>query len=99
VAIYVATMPDAVGVAWLIERACEAADVRGASGIPPGVELVRRGDGSADWLFILNHSPAEVEVPLERPGVDILSGKQCADSVMLPPAGVTIVRSEEPGGR
>ncbi|MEU4694213.1 beta-galactosidase [Actinoplanes sp. NPDC023714] len=43
-------------------------------GVPPGVEAVRRGP----LLFLLNHNPSAVTVPLPEPAVDVLTGSSVA---------------------
>ena len=67
-----------------------------ARGGAPGVEIVRRhGDGGRSWLFVLNHTPAPAVI--EVSGVELLSGRQAAGQLEVPPGGVAVVR-EPPVG-
>ncbi len=54
---------------------------------------MRRTHDSQLWQFVLNHSDEPVEVRLDRPGLDILSGSWLGGTVRLAPQGVAIVRS------
>jgi hypothetical protein len=56
------------------------------------VELVRRTDGTRTWLFALNYSGAEVKVPLDGPGYDLLSKMKMEESLHLAPMQVAIVQ-------
>jgi hypothetical protein len=38
---------------------------------PTGVEIVRRAGDSGTWTFVLNHSDAAVEVPLDGGSVRV----------------------------
>jgi beta-galactosidase len=92
-AIYMATTPDEAGLAWVVARACEAAAVPPAPGASSAVETIRRTDGTRTWLFALNHSADAVEVPLDGPGVELLSGQRVEGSVRVGPVDVAIVRA------
>lgn len=96
-AMYVGTMPDGPGLGWLIDRACETADVRVAVGSPPGVETMRRTNGRQDWLFVLNHTCEPVDVTIDDPGIDILGGGSWAGSVRVAPTDLAIIRSDRTG--
>ena len=83
---YAATLPDADGMRALLDDVLDDASVSGALAEPvPGVEAVRRGE----WLFLVNHGPAEVSVAVE--GVDILGGGEPTAVQVLAPLGVAIV--------
>lgn len=90
---YVGTLPDAKGIAWLLEQACNEAGVQPVLSKPTeGVEVVRRTNGQQSWLFVLNHCNEKVEIPLEKPGLDLLTQKMIAGSLGLDPASVTIIQ-------
>jgi beta-galactosidase len=92
IAFYVGTVPDASGMDWLIEEICKTAAVKPiAQSSPAGVELVRRSNGSQSWLFALNHSSEEVEIPLDQPGDEILSNTKLDRTLHLGPMDVAIV--------
>jgi beta-galactosidase len=90
-AIYMATMPDDAGLAWVVGKACEAAGVGPTAGASSLVEIVRRQDGQRSWLFVLNHSDEAVEIPLDRPGTELLSGRDVAGLLHVDPVDVAIV--------
>jgi beta-galactosidase len=95
-AFYLATMPDEAGLAWLMARACHAAGVAGGTGGASSVEVVRRTARGRSWLFIINHAGAPVDVPLDAPGVDLVTGAPVEALVHVPPLDLAIVRIEEP---
>ncbi len=55
---YLATSPDPETLSALLVQAASEAGVAPAADVPPGVEVVRRGDR----LFVLNHTDADVTV-------------------------------------
>ncbi|MFJ5613156.1 beta-galactosidase [Streptomyces sp. NPDC093221] len=63
-------------------------------GLPAGVEAVRRhSDDGRAYLFLLNHSPAEVRVPVR--GHDLLASRALpSEGAVLPPASAVVVREE-----
>jgi beta-galactosidase len=90
---YVGTVPDANGMDWLVEQVCRTADVKPVvSNVPAGVEVLRRVNGTSSWLFLLNHSAAQVSVTLEGKGQDLLTGRQVNGSIEIEPAGAAIVQ-------
>jgi len=90
---YVGTVPDKDGMEWLLGQACKEAGVKAVvSNIPEGVEVLHRANGSASWLFVLNHSGENINVPIEHHGQDLLTGKQINGSVELEPTGVAIIQ-------
>jgi len=91
-AYYVGTMPDLAGLTWLIRRACATAGIEFGPELPAAVEVVRRSSGPDTWQFILNYTTDPVELPLERPGTEVLSAATVARSVRVGPLDVAIVR-------
>jgi len=86
---YVGTRPDEPGLDALLREVCAGAGVRPAvAGLPPGVEAVRRGD----VLFLLNHGERPVDVALEGPCVDLLSGARLDGAVALARFGAAALR-------
>ena len=59
-------------------------------GLPAGVEVVRRSDGEASWLFVVNHEERDVE--LAATGTEQLSGARCGA------AGARRGRADPPRG-
>jgi beta-galactosidase len=92
-AFYVGTVPDPAGMDWLMDQACTTADIKPViPDSPNGVELVRRTNGTQTWLFALNYSNEEVNVPLVQPGYEVLSGKSIDTSLRLGPTDIAIVQ-------
>jgi beta-galactosidase len=93
---YVGTAPDAPGMDWLIEHICKTSGIRAiAPNMPAGVELLRRANGNASWLFVLNHSGETAKIPLEKNGRDLLTGSQVNGSISLESTGVAIIQFDK----
>ncbi|WP_224280860.1 beta-galactosidase [Streptomyces sp. LS1784] len=61
--------------------------------LPAGVEATRRhADDGTGYLFLLNHGPHELRVPLPTPGTDLLTGTEAAGAVTLAPLGAAVIR-------
>ncbi|MEV0345185.1 beta-galactosidase [Nonomuraea sp. NPDC050680] len=89
VAWYVATVPEADGLAELTARVLADAEVTGAlPELPPGVEAVRRGP----VLFVLNHGDETRRVPIPYPAEDLLTGSTADGMVTLAPRAVVALR-------
>ncbi|MGP4112448.1 beta-galactosidase [Streptomyces sp. 4N509B] len=85
---YVSTLPERPALRALLARAAHAAGVRPVlPGLPPGLEAVRRGQS----LFLLNHRPEQVTVPLHHPHTDLLTGHVHAAEVTLDRHGVAVL--------
>jgi beta-galactosidase len=82
VAWYLATRLDPAA---MLSRACAEAGVEPVlPGLPEGVEAVRRRGADGDYLFVLNHTDAPVDVA----GTDLLGG-----TGPVPAGGVAVIRS------
>jgi beta-galactosidase len=90
---YVGTRLDHAGMAWLVDMATTGAVIILPGPLPPGVEAVRRVAKGTSFLFLLNHSAETVDVKLEAPGLELLSGQK-TDAVQLLPRDVAVVREE-----
>jgi beta-galactosidase len=89
----VGTVPDPCGMEWLLEHACRTAGIDSVlSNAPAGVELVNRTNGIQTWLFALNYSGETVRLPLDQPGVEVLSGTKLDGAFQLGPMDVAIIR-------
>lgn len=92
-AFYVGTAPERSGMDWLMDQACQAAGIKPV--LPnsfAGVEFVRRTHGVQTWLFALNYSGEEVNVPLGQLGYEVLSGTQLGRSLRLGPGDVAVIQ-------
>lgn len=94
VAYYVGTRPAAAGMAWVLDRACRDAGVEGVASVPEGVEVVRRQSASTTLLYLLNHRHTPVEIALEAPAHDLLTGQDISGTFTLGPQGVAILTRE-----
>lgn len=88
---YLGTRPDVPFLARLLARVCREAGIAGIPA-PEGVEAVRRVDGATSILFALNHTTAPVDLPLERPGRDLLTGALYGSVVPLGPRDAVVLR-------
>jgi beta-galactosidase len=91
------------GVAWYVstqleDEAYEALvgkAVRGAGlkrpDLPDGVEMIRRRARETTWTVLINHSEAEVAVPIA--GFELLSGTEVVSPLMLAAGGQAVVRA------
>ncbi|MFE7549665.1 beta-galactosidase [Streptomyces gardneri] len=94
---YVSTRLDAASLDAIVAAACEDAGVAARAALPRDVEVVRRaGDGGQQYLFALNHSAEDTEVPLDGSGTELLGGTAGGtpvDGKLTVPAGaVRVVR-------
>jgi len=90
---YLGTELDPVGLSWVMERLLRETGVQRPEGLPEGVELTRRTDGTHTWFFVLNFSdkPVEVKLPADG-GADLISGAPVAGQLKLEPRGVAVVQ-------
>jgi beta-galactosidase len=89
---YVSTRLDFESWSRWLAFVAEVAGVRPVrAGLPPGVEVVVRRDGERAWLFALNHTGAEQDVPAD--GVDLLTGSTVTGSVRIPAGGAAVLRT------
>lgn len=87
---YLATRLDAAGTAGLVAQLLETAGVQPVVAVPAGVEAVRRVSDAGSWLFLLNHSDAEVSV--RTSGFDLVAGQQVDGAARIGAGGVAVVR-------
>ncbi|MEH0985600.1 beta-galactosidase [Micromonospora sp. CPCC 205556] len=89
---YVGARLDEAATGRLVARLIAEAGVRPPVEAPSGVEVVRRRAGERSWLFVLNHTDAEVR--LDVTGVELLGGAHCAGDLVVPAGEVAVVREE-----
>ncbi|MBM0231248.1 beta-galactosidase [Micromonospora sp. STR1_7] len=89
---YVGTRLDEPATDRLVARLVDEAAVRPAAPAPSGVEVVRRRDGERTWLFVINHTGAEIRLPAA--GVELLTGARCAGELTVPAGEVAVVRED-----
>ncbi|MGK5443514.1 beta-galactosidase [Micromonospora sp. URMC 105] len=89
---YVGTRLDEAATDRLVARLLAEAGARPPVVAPAGVEVVRRRAGERSWLFVVNHTDAEVR--LDVTGTELLGGARCAGELRVPAGEVAVVREE-----
>lgn len=54
--------------------------------------MVRRTGESGTFLFAVNHTGTDTEVPLDTPGTELLTGERAAGRLAVPGGAVRVVR-------
>ncbi|MDQ1464682.1 MAG: beta-galactosidase, partial [Actinomycetota bacterium] len=90
VAHYVTTFRDVATNRRFLRAVCDEAGVDGPIIAAAGVEAVRRRAGAASYLFVINHTDQEVEVPAT--GHELLTGAQIGGDLVVAAGGVAVVR-------
>lgn len=89
---YVSTRLGPDGLDALIGCAAEDAALAPRAELPRDVEVVRRSGETGSYLFAINHTAADVKVPLETPGTELLTGERAAGRLAVPAGAVRVVR-------
>jgi beta-galactosidase len=90
-----ALMGDAATAAGLLPASAAPADAGDAA--PPGVSVLRRRDGRGrSWRFAFNHGTVAATLP--ACGLDLITGREIAGVLGLPPDGIAVIR-EGPSGQ
>jgi beta-galactosidase len=92
---YLGTSLGQDGLAWLVDLVCQDAGLQMVDGMPPGVEMTRRSDGTHTWLFMLNYSDKTVQLELPANGIDLVTGVQAKGTLQLGRNGVAIIQLAE----
>ncbi|MEV0722299.1 beta-galactosidase [Micromonospora purpureochromogenes] len=92
---YVGTRLDEAATDRLVGRLLAEAGARPPVAAPSGVEVVRRRDGDRSWLFVINHTDADVQ--LDVTGTELLGGARCTGELRVPAGEVAVVREEHAG--
>ncbi|WP_346535640.1 beta-galactosidase [Micromonospora sp. DPT] len=87
---YVGTRLDEAATDRLVARLLAEAGARPPVAAPAGVEVVRRRNGDRSWLFVVNHTDAEVR--LDATGTELLGGARCTGELRVPAGEVAVVR-------
>jgi beta-galactosidase len=88
---YLGTRPDERYTRLLLGQICRETGVSAPLEALSGVEVVRRKTEGTSFLFVLNHNVESVEVRLDQPVQDLLTGKVHDESLTLDPLGVAVV--------
>jgi beta-galactosidase len=93
-ALYLGTLPDRATLARLVERACRHAGLELRTGLPLGVEAVRRGE----YLFLISHVDRPVELDLGAKRLDLLTGAMVGPLAVLAPRDALVLAHDSQGG-
>lgn len=97
---YLATQLDPAAMTRILKEVTSAAGVHPVlPDLPEGVEATARhaAEGTT-YHVLLNHSPAEVEVPLPEPMTDLVTRGDPADRLALPRRGVAVATPRPAAG-
>jgi beta-galactosidase len=92
---YLATLPEPTAYRELLGRLALAAGVRPPAEVHGGdgrVEVVRRSDDRASYLFVVNHSDAAVSV--EVTGCESVTGEHVTGAMLVPAGAVRVVQEQ-----
>ncbi|MFD8496690.1 beta-galactosidase [Amycolatopsis sp. NPDC059657] len=87
---YVSACLDADGLDAVLSEAMPDAGLS-ASDLPRDVEVVERDGVDGRYLFMINHTDADVTVPVAARGAELLTGESVDGYVVVPAGGVRVV--------
>ncbi|MGC5171522.1 beta-galactosidase [Microbacterium sp. DT81.1] len=89
---YLATLPDAAGLARIVDRVLSGSDAQREAGARAGLDIVRRvGDGRS-YRFLINHGTEDVL--LNARGLDLVTGEAATGTVRVPAGAVRVIRED-----
>jgi beta-galactosidase len=88
---YVGTRLDPRGLSTLVGEVLADARVPVRAQSSRDVEVVRRAGPTGSFLFVINHEPDSDAIVAAR-GVELLSGQQVDDKLVVPASGVAVVK-------
>ncbi|GAB3006028.1 beta-galactosidase [Saccharothrix stipae] len=88
---YVSTRLRGVALDRVLREVYPVAGVAVDDDLPRDVEVVRRRGADADYLFVLNHTDAEVR--LAAAGTELLTGRRCESELRVPAGGTAVLRT------
>ncbi|MBC9713689.1 beta-galactosidase [Streptomyces sp. TRM66268-LWL] len=89
---YVSTRLDATALAEILAPACADAGIEPRAELPRDVEVVRRSGPAGEYLFAINHTGADVKIPLPDSGTELLTVDRAAGRLTVPAGAVRVVR-------
>ena len=90
-AFYLGTLPDRATLRGLMHRVCRRAGIEFRTDIPPGVEVVRRGD----YQFLISHLDHPVELDLGGKSLDLLTAGIVGPAAVLGPRGALVLTARD----
>jgi beta-galactosidase len=89
---YLSTELEPAGLDWLLCLLCAEAGIKPVvENLPAGVEALRRSKDGKSWLFLLNHTGAEVQITTT--GKNLLTDETAGDFVNLDANGVAVIET------
>jgi beta-galactosidase GanA len=61
---------------------------------PPGIEATERWQGDQRLLFVMNHTQATQEIPINRSYLDLISGVIFKEYVKIAPHEVSVLKEQ-----
>ena len=92
-AYYVGTALQPVGIREFLELVVSEHGIATHPAATQDVEIVERRAGELSWLFVINHGDVEVEVDVERNGIELLSGSEIEGRLTVPAGKVAVLRA------
>jgi beta-galactosidase len=89
---YVSTRLDAQALDALIGYAANDARIAPRADLPRDVEVVRRTGDSGTYLFAINHTSTDAQVPLDTAGTELLTGERDMGRLEVPAGAVPVMR-------
>jgi beta-galactosidase len=84
---YLSTRLDPAGLARVLAQAGPGPEAAAADGL----DLVRRRAGGTEWLFAINNTAEQRDVPAE--GMDLLTDARVTGALRLPPGACAVIRT------
>jgi len=89
---YLATLPDADGLARIVETILDGAGATRLDGARPGVDVIRRVAADRSYRFIINHTASDAVVPAR--GRELLTGAAVSGELHVPAGAVRVIRED-----
>ena len=94
-AYYVGTMLSTEGALDLLNDVIRDAGIERGEPIGGEVDIVRRSDGTQQWLFVINHGSSAEKVSVS--GHELLTGARVDGSITVPRGEVAVIREDRSG--
>ncbi|MER8225993.1 beta-galactosidase [Streptomyces sp. NPDC094143] len=91
---YVATHASVHTLREVMRQVAGTAGLRSVADVPDGIEAVRRTGSAGSFLFLINHTDEDVEVPVG--GVGLIGSASHGSHTKVPAGGVVVLRDDRP---
>ncbi|MFJ2443500.1 beta-galactosidase [Streptomyces sp. NPDC087658] len=92
---YISTRLDAPSLDTILGVAAADAGIAPRAELPCDIEVVRRAGENGSYLFVINHTGTDTEVPLTGDGTELLTGERAAGGLAVPAGAVRVVRFDD----